>query len=37
MAGVSECFTMDPNKKMFWRGRGWGEAVGGSGRGGGLE
>ena len=29
MARVSECFTMDPNKKMFLEG----EGVGGGGRG----
>ena len=33
MARVSECLTMDPNKKCFWREKGWGEVAGGGGGG----
>ena len=33
MARVSECLTMDPNKKNVFRGgRGWGEVAGGGAR-----
>ena len=36
MARVSECLTMDPNKKMLLEGEGVG-GSGGMGGGGGLE